>query len=95
MRKREREPNENNEQHLLIISVALITHYKLSKAVKLIACSTALKVLNIFSLWDNLLETSFELWIQSRKDGALSLAVSFFILMRKKCHIEQCEFEIL
>lgn len=39
---------------------------------KLIACRTALKVLNTLSLWDNLLETSFELQIQSRKDGALS-----------------------
>lgn len=42
---------------------------------KLIACRTALKVLNILSLWDNLQETSFELQIQSREDGPLSSCV--------------------
>lgn len=52
---------------------------KLSKAVKLIACRTALKVLNILSLWDNLLRAIF--WTTNTKQerwGSLWLCHSSF-----------------
>lgn len=53
---------------------------------KLIACRTALKVLNILSLWDNLPETSFELQIQSREDGPLSGCVILHFNEEKMSH---------
>lgn len=51
-------------------------------------------MLRILSPWDNLLETSFELQIQSGKDGARSGSVILHF-NEEKCHPEQRGLEIL